>query len=89
MDTDKLLIYNQRSINKTTTWLLFLFLGWSYDSMDQVGKQILFYLTLGGLGIWTLFRLFTLNGAIKDYNKKITAEVGMDNQEEMATMGLY
>jgi hypothetical protein len=88
MDTDKLLIYNQRSINKTTTWLLFLFLGWSYGSMDQVGKQIFFYLTLGGLGVWTLFRLFTLNSAIQDYNKKIAAEVGMDNQE-MATMGLF
>jgi hypothetical protein len=68
--------------------LLFLFLGWSYGSMDQVGKQIFFYLTLGGLGVWTLFRLFTLNGAIQDYNKKIAAEVGMDNQE-MATMGLF
>ena len=88
METDKLLVYNQRSINKTTTWLLFLFLGWSYGSMDQVGKQIFFYLTLGGLGFWTLFRLFTLNGAIQDYNKKIAAEVGMDNQE-MATMGLF
>jgi len=88
MDTDKILIYNQRSVNTTTIWLLFLFLGWSYGSMDQVGKQILFYLTLGGLGIWTLVRLFTLNGAIKDYNKKIAAEVGMDNQE-MASLGLY
>ena len=88
MDTDKLLIYNQRSINKTTTWLLFLFLGWSYGSMDQVGKQIFFYLTLGGLGVWTLVRLFTLSGAIQDYNKKVAAEVGMDKQE-MASMGLY
>jgi hypothetical protein len=33
-------------------------------------------------------RLFNLNGAIKDYNKKIAAEVGMDNQE-MAILGLY
>jgi len=88
MDTEKLLIYNQRSVNTTTIWLLFLFLGWSYGSMDQVGKQILFYLTLGGFGIWTLVRLFSLNGAIKEYNKKIAAEVGMNNQE-MATLGLY
>jgi len=33
-------------------------------------------------------RLFSLNGAIKEYNKKIAAEVGMNNQE-MATLGLY
>jgi|TARA_B110000902_G_scaffold259531_1_gene331022 hypothetical protein len=88
MDTNKLLIYNSRCVNKTTTWLLFLFLGWSYGSMDKIGKQILFYVTFGGLGIWTLYRLFTLNGAIRDYNKKIAAEAGMDNQE-MATLGLY
>ena len=88
MDTNKLLIYNSRSVNKTTTWLLFLFLGWSYGSMDKIGKQILFYVTFGGLGIWTLYRLFTLNGAIRDYNKKIAAEAGMDNQE-MAALGLY
>ena len=88
MDTTKLLLYNQRCVNKSTTWILFLFLGWSYGSMNQVGKQILFYLTLGGLGVWTLVRLFTLSGAIQDYNKKVAAEVGMDNQE-MASMGLY
>ena len=88
MDTTKLLLYNQRCVNKSTTWILFLFLGWSYGSMNQVGKQILFYLTLGGLGVWTLVRLFTLSGAIQDYNKKVAAEVGMDKQE-MASMGLY
>jgi len=88
MDTDKLMIYNQRSVNKTTTWLLFLFLGWSYGSMDQIGKQILFYFTLGGIGLWTLYRLFTLNGAIRKYNLRIAAEVGMDNKE-MAVLGLY
>ena len=44
--------------------------------------------TFGGVGVWTLYRLFTLNGAIRDYNKKIAAEAGMDKQE-MATLGLY
>ena len=56
--------------------------------MDKVAKQILYYLTFGGLGLWTLYRLFTLNGAIRDYNKRIAAEAGMHNQE-MATLGLY
>ena len=88
MDTNKLLIYNERKINKTTGWLLFLFLGWSYGSMDQIGKQILFYITLGGCGLWTLYRLFTLSGAMNRYNKEIAAQAGMSNQE-MATLGLY
>jgi len=88
MDTNKLLIYNSRSVNKTTIWLLSLFLGWSYGSMEMVAKQIFYYLTFGGFGLWTLYRLFTLNGAIRDYNKRIAAEAGMDNQE-MAILGLY
>ena len=27
MDTTKLLLYNQRCVNKSTTWILFLFWG--------------------------------------------------------------
>ena len=88
MDTNKLLLYNQRSVKKSTLWILFLLLGWSYGSMDKILMQILFYLTLGGFGIWALYRLFTLNGEINKYNKKIATEVGMDNQE-MASMGLF
>lgn len=87
MDTSKMLAYQYDACNKTTTWLLFLFLGWSYGSMGKIGLQILYYITLGGLGVWTLFRLFTLNGAIKEYNRGVAARVGMDNQE-MAALGL-
>lgn len=58
-------------INPTTAWLMFLFLGWSYGSMGQMGKQILYYLTLGGLGLWTIYRLFTLNSAIRKYNDSV------------------
>lgn len=81
MDTDKLLAYESRKANPTTIWLLFLFLGWSYGSLDKIGIQILFYLTLGGIGIWTIIRLFTLSGSIKDYNRKIAGQVGLDSQE--------
>ena len=45
MDTSKLLAYQNASANKTTVWLLFLFLGWSYGSMDKIGLQIVYYLT--------------------------------------------
>jgi len=82
-----MLAYQNAAANKTTVWLLFIFLGWSYGSMDKIGLQIVYYLTLGGLGFWTLYRLFTLSGAIKEYNRGIAARVGMDNQE-MAVLGL-
>ena len=62
-------------------WILFLFLGWSYGSLDKMGMQILFYVTLGGLGVWALIRLFTLNGAIKAYNRKIAEQIGLESHE--------
>tara|TARA_B110000211_G_C13564310_1_gene329172 strand:- start:318 stop:482 length:165 start_codon:yes stop_codon:yes gene_type:complete len=43
--------------------------------------QVLYYITTGGLGIWMVHRLFTLNGAIREHNKKIEMELGFDNSE--------
>ena len=86
-NTQNLMIYNSRKKDSTTIWLLFLFLGWSYGSLGKIGLQILFYLTLGGLGIWTLVRLFTLNGAIKDYNRNIALEVGL-SADDILRLGL-
>ena len=87
MDTNKLLAYESRKANTGTIWLLFLFLGWSYGSLDKIGLQILYYITFGGIGIWAIIRLFTLSGAIKDYNRRIAGQVGLDTQE-MATLNL-
>jgi hypothetical protein len=87
METEKLLLFENQKANPTTTWLLFLFLGWSYGSMNQMGLQIAYYLTLGGVGFWTLYRLFTLNRAIKEYNRGVAARLGFNNQE-MSMLGL-
>lgn len=84
MDTNKIMIYQSRKANPTTVWLLFIFLGWSYGSLGKVGQQILFYVTFGGIGIWTLIRLFTLSGSIKDFNRQIAAEVGLDDEEKLS-----
>ena len=84
---DKFQIYQERKYNTTTGWLLFLLLGWSYGSMNRMAKQVFFYITLGGLGLWTIYRLFTLNGAMKKYNKKIAIELGFTNKE-LVQLGL-
>lgn len=76
-------IYNNRKADSTKIWMLFLFLGWSYGSLGSMGKQVLFYLTIGGLGVWTIYRLFTLNGAIKKYNKKVAIESGLSSDDLM------
>ena len=80
-------IYNARKKDNSIIWLTFLFFGWSYGSIGKIGKQIFFYLTLGGLGFWSLYLLFTLNGKIKAYNKVIAAESGLTT-EEMVQLGL-
>ena len=87
VDASKMLIAQNQMANPTTVWVLFLFLGWSYGSLGNMGLQILFYLTLGGLGFWALIRLFTLSGAIKSYNKEICIKSGL-NSDEMLRLGL-
>lgn len=81
--SDKINLYNSRKLDATKMWILFLFLGWSYGSMGSMGKQILYYITVGGLGIWALYCLFTLNGKIKKYNRDIALEVGLEATDLM------
>ena len=77
--SENIMLAQNETLNKGTMWLLFLFLGWSYGSMGKVGIQVLYYFTLGGLGLWALIRLFTLNSAIKDYNNKIYTRYGLND----------
>jgi len=70
-ETNRMLMYQEEKVDSGKIWLLFLLFGWSYGSMNQMGKQIFYYLTLGGCGLWALYRLFTLNGKIKDYNVRL------------------
>lgn len=62
------------------SWLVLWFYG-------KIGIQILFYLTLGGFGIWALIRLFTLNSAIREYNYNVAKEVGL-SEEDIKQLGL-
>ena len=49
--------------------------------------MVFYYLSLGGFGLWTLYRLFTLQGAIRKYNASIANELGFST-DEMSQMGL-
>lgn len=83
----KLFAYQERRVKTSTGWILFLFLGWSYGSMDQMGKQILYYMTLGGFGIWGIYRLFTLDRSIKEFNLALAEELEL-SEEEKVMMGI-
>jgi len=84
---EKMAFYNEKKFSSTKAWILFLFLGWSYGSMNQMVKQVFFYLTLGGLGLWSFYLLFTLNSKIKKYNKNVAKNVGL-SEEDITTLGL-
>lgn len=84
----KMSAYQSRKLNNGTLWLLFLFLGWSYGSMGEMVKQIFYYLTLCGFGLWFLYRLFTLNGKIKKYNSVIANQIGLSPSDRQM-LGLY
>jgi hypothetical protein len=83
----ELTAYNNQKADSTKVWILFLLLGWSYGSLGKIGLQILYYLTFGGLGVWCLIRLFTLNGEIKKYNRIVAMRVGFDH-DEITAVGL-
>jgi len=85
--TEKMAFYNERKLESGKTWILFLLFGWYYGNLNQMGKQFFFYLTLGGLGFWWLVVLFTLNGDIKNHNRKVAKEVGLSD-EDITMMGL-
>ena len=47
--------------NKQRNYMDTISFSWlDYGSLGSMVKQIFYYLTLGGLGLWTLYRLFTL-----------------------------
>lgn len=73
--------YDSLKKDSTTIWLLFLFLGWSYGSLGSIGKQILYYVTVAGFGLWGLYLLFNLNKKIKEYNKNVALSLGMTVEE--------
>ena len=84
---EKMAIFNSRKLDTGKTWILFLLFGWSHGSMGKVGTQILFYLTAGGLGIWALRRLFKLNSKMREHNKNIAIEIGLEHKD-MLVLGL-
>jgi hypothetical protein len=74
-------IFNAQKADRTQIWLLFVIVGWSYGSMGSMSKQLFYYLTFGGFGVWTIYRLFTLDKEIKKYNIKLARNCGMSTQD--------
>jgi TM2 domain-containing membrane protein YozV len=68
--------YLQSQIKSTgTAYLLWFFLGAHYAYLGKGGIQILYWITLGGLGIWGLIDLFTMSGKVNRHNAKIFQQI--------------
>lgn len=81
MDSSIYSFYNNVKERPLRIWLMFIFIGWSYGGLGNKKLQFLYYITLGGIGIWTIYRLFTLNGVIKKHNQEIARQIGISRVE--------
>ena len=61
--------------SKETAYLLWFFLGAHYGYLGKWGVQILYWLTLGGLGIWCLIDLFTISNKVDNHNALIFQQI--------------
>ncbi|PIZ06037.1 MAG: TM2 domain-containing protein [Flavobacteriales bacterium CG_4_10_14_0_8_um_filter_32_5] len=69
--------YLQSQIKSTGTayLLFFLLFGTHYAYLGKWGWQILFWITLGGLGIWAFIDLFTIPRKVNRHNAKIFMKI--------------
>lgn len=73
----------QSQLKSTGTAYLFFFLfGAHYIYLGQIGKQFLFWITFGGLGIWAFIDLFTLGGKVDNANAPIFKKISDLERDE-------
>jgi hypothetical protein len=75
-----------RSQLKTSgvAYICWFIIGCHYAYLGKWGIQILFWVTLGGLGIWALIDLFTMPGKVARHNAPINDKLDkIDMQERM------
>jgi len=77
--------YLQSKVKSTgTAYLLWFFLGAHYAYLGKWGIQFLYWITLGGLGIWILIDLFTMSGKVERYNAVIFQQIEEIEKKEKA-----
>lgn len=75
----------QGKIKSTGTAILFWFLlGAHFAYLNKWGLQIIFWLTLGGLGVWALVELFLIPGRVSKYNEVIFRKIDEYEKRERA-----
>jgi len=54
-----------------TAWIMYWFLGCHYGYLGKWGVQLVYWFTLGGLGLWMFIDMFRLSGLVKKHNNLI------------------
>ncbi len=67
--------YSRRAKSAGPAYILWLFLGMHYVYLRKWGLQVLFWMTVGGLGFWWFIDLFRVAGLVRDYNKDVATDV--------------
>lgn len=65
-----------------TAYLCWFFLGCHYAYLGKWGLQILYWITLGGLGIWIIIDLFTIPSKVNHHNMIIANEINEIEKRE-------
>ena len=65
-----------------TAWMMFWFLACPYGYLDKWGLQILFWITLGGVGLWWFITMFRLGGMVAKYNADIYDQIDEIEKQE-------
>ena len=68
--------YLQSKIKSTATaYLCWVFFGAHYAYLGRGVLQILYWITLEGLGIWMLIDLFVMSGKVNRHNVKLFQQI--------------
>ena len=66
-----------------TAYLCWFFLGCHYACLGKWGIQILYWITLGGVGIWVLIDLFLMGSIVNKHNALIAQQIeDIDKKEK-------
>lgn len=65
-----------------TAYLCWFFLGCHYAYLGKWGLQILYWITLGGFGIWCLIDLFHIPSKINQHNLLISNQIAAIEKKE-------
>lgn len=65
-------------------YLCWFFIGCHYAYLGKWGIQILYWLTLGGLGIWAFLDLFLIPSKVNSHNFIIARQIDQIEKREQA-----